>query len=426
MKSSLTFVFLFIYNFVFSQVDYRINYYPAVYKAEALIAKEDYKAAQIAYKVAFANVKVPLNKELYNATICCFLNNDFEAAKPYLIALAKKGIPIKELNDDEAFNMKGIAISWQKFNPVYEQYWQIGRDALDPIIVEKIIKYHSEIKVCYDSIKIQQKNTTVTFGEKGNKIYYKNIEFEKLQSLDSASRSTLQTFTAIEARNIDSLAYRNEAILEFKAKKIVLDFINENGFLGQEYNTIESKEFGSFIHNLFLDLNYFNITPNQNAITNIEKYNVEDLKNHTVFNGNITSKELKLLINKLEEAVKNGKVKNQSAHRFEGKINPDSGIQNTIFKITIENKEECSAEIKSKGYLLFLKNVNISPENLLEYQKVKERYGLDSLTNIQAKDVYSNIKNQYFDLDSNAIYEETTVSTCETALKLMREATIIN
>lgn len=94
-------------------------YYPHINRAELAITRELYTEASAAYREAFSNVKYPLALDLYNATVCRILLNDFEGAKPYLLKLAAKGIPVETLEKEDVFQR--VYAQWEAFKPVYRQ-----------------------------------------------------------------------------------------------------------------------------------------------------------------------------------------------------------------------------------------------------------------------------------------------------------------
>lgn len=83
-------------------------YYPHINRAELAITKERYTEASAAYREAFSNVKYPLAVDLYNATVCKILSDDFEGGKPFLLKLAAKGIPAEALDKEGRYFPESI------------------------------------------------------------------------------------------------------------------------------------------------------------------------------------------------------------------------------------------------------------------------------------------------------------------------------
>ncbi len=103
-------------------------YYPDINRAEMAITQGLYSEASAAYREAFSNVKHPLALDLYNATVCRILSNDFEGAKPYLLKLATKGIPVETLEKEDVFQK--VYSRWETFKPVYRQIQSTFEKAL--------------------------------------------------------------------------------------------------------------------------------------------------------------------------------------------------------------------------------------------------------------------------------------------------------
>lgn len=95
------------------------TYYPSINKAELAITRESYVEASMAYQEAFSKVKYPLALDLYNATVCRILLNDFEGSKPYLLKLAAKGIPLETLDKEDI--IQKVSARWEAFKPIYYQ-----------------------------------------------------------------------------------------------------------------------------------------------------------------------------------------------------------------------------------------------------------------------------------------------------------------
>jgi len=77
MKKSLL-LFFFVNFSLFAQENFLETYHPYRNKAEMAIVEGNYAVATAAYKTAFESVKNPLAKDIFNATVCKFLQNDFE------------------------------------------------------------------------------------------------------------------------------------------------------------------------------------------------------------------------------------------------------------------------------------------------------------------------------------------------------------
>ena len=83
MKKSLLLFFLVNFS-LFAQENFLETYHPYRNKAEMAIVVGHYVEASAAYKTAFESVKNPLAKDIFNATVCKFLQNDFEGADRYI------------------------------------------------------------------------------------------------------------------------------------------------------------------------------------------------------------------------------------------------------------------------------------------------------------------------------------------------------
>lgn len=132
-------------------------YYPHIDKAELAITTEDYKQAIQNYESAFAKVKHPLALDLYNTAVCKVRLNDFDGAKPFLIKLAAKGLPIDVLENETIF--KNLGSRWELFKPVYIQIQSSFVSSVPEeirIIAEKLkdseIRYAKQLKIAYNKV----------------------------------------------------------------------------------------------------------------------------------------------------------------------------------------------------------------------------------------------------------------------------------
>lgn len=102
--------------------DYTQVYYPVINEAEVNILNQNYADALIAYKQAFASVPSPFARDYFNAAVSALQVEDEKLAFDYLEKLALKGVSLKYLQKQEAFEDVQNAKRWKKFVKKYPKY----------------------------------------------------------------------------------------------------------------------------------------------------------------------------------------------------------------------------------------------------------------------------------------------------------------
>ncbi|MCF8326482.1 MAG: hypothetical protein K9I84_16105 [Leadbetterella sp.] len=398
MKNLFIFLTLLLSSPLFSQVDFRIEYYPAVNRAEMAITKDDYQTAFTEYQTAFAAVKTPLARDIFNAVACKFLLNDFEGAKPLLLKLAKKGISIRSLEEKEVFRLENIKSQWNSFKFLYEQIQSMQQEQVSSDLLQKIEMFDS----AYDSLRA---NSIVVFVDESGKerlLISKDIQKKK-------TNGGLSTEDA-KTKNLMNGHVSNE--LFTKAQKALVDFVVDYGFLSEENMFVEDSDF----------------LRNGNAWS-IEKYKFRmsfqmnggysrDVKPFST----ISDGKKKQFDSSIVESVKLGRIHRDLALKLLLGYKTDNKLFFT--KITIENIENCSLDLKEKTYSLFY--YKKSGQNLdTESQQAVEALVLGDYDLLFEKAKYKLLKNNYFAVSSDAQIEETTVPSCDIAKQIIERANII-
>ncbi len=137
--------FLFFPLLGTAQLSYFDKYYPQIDSAEYAFSQDNFKEAIKHYSQAFKEVEKPLVRDIYNGVVCHFLTGNIDAAKPWLILLAKKDVDPKLLEVQEAFKEPQIKKGWEAFKPMYEQI-RLGEEKdLKPEADELIVLINENI-----------------------------------------------------------------------------------------------------------------------------------------------------------------------------------------------------------------------------------------------------------------------------------------
>ncbi|OYU65614.1 MAG: hypothetical protein CFE22_13235 [Cytophagaceae bacterium BCCC1] len=398
MKNLFIFLTLLLTFPLFSQVDFRKEYYPAINRAEMAITKDDYQTAFTAYQTAFSAVKTPLARDIFNAVACKFLLNDFEGAKPLLMKLAKKGIPGSSLEQKEVFMLDNIKSQWNSFKFLYEQIQSMQQEQVSSDLLQKIEMFGS----AYDSLRA---NSIVVFvDESGKERLLISKDIQKKKNNGGLSSEDAKT------KNLMNGLVSNE--LFSKAQKALVDFVVDYGFLSEENMFVEDSD---FLRNGYA--------------WSIEKYKFrmsfhmdggysKDVKPFSI----ISDGKKKQFDSSIVESVKLGRIHRDLALKLLFGYKADNKLFFT--KITIENIENCSLDLKEKTYSLFY--YKKSGQNLdAESQLAVEGLVLSDYNLLFEKAKYKLLKNNYFAMSSEAQMEETTVPNCDIAKQIIEKANII-
>lgn len=429
MKKSLL-LFFFVNFSLFAQENFLETYHPYRNKAEMAIVEGNYALASAAYKTAFESVKNPLAKDIFNASVCKFLQNDFEGAKPLLLKLAKKGISAQRLDAKEAFAITSIKNDWQNFKTTYNQIQSYAVEKMDSTIWTKIKKLYSE------SIE-ENDNRVYNFEEinglevksLGRKFKISSKEFWHLRNTDSSFKKMEYSLT----EDLGSDAIRKIDSLHVAAREELLKMIQKFGFLSEE-DSFLAYGFKDFEIEKFERPNSSRIATNQDKFLFnrmsilVERYNLlAKYKNMGIWNKVKLDKNDLLAFQKivneaLVNAVKTGKVNPDIAFRlgYEDSVYVLNNI--SIFKIKIEDKTECKEELLKSDYVTFYKPNPINDSQRKAYSMLIEKMGLETLEELHKKRIYATTKNEYFIFNLNFQLEETTVPSCFSANEMLKGA----
>ena len=327
MKNLFIFLTLLLSSPLFSQVDFRIEYYPAVNRAEMAITKDDYQTAFTEYQTAFAAVKTPLARDIFNAVACKFLLNDFEGAKPLLLKLAKKGISISSLEEKEVFRLENIKSQWNSFKFLYEQIQSMQQEQVSSDLLQKIEMFDS----AYDSLRA---NSIVVFVDESGKerlLISKDIQKKKtnggLSTEDAKTKNLMNGHVSNELFN--------------KAQKALVDFVVDYGFLSEENMFVEDSDFLRNGYAWSIEKYKFRMSFQMNG-----GYSRDVKPFSTISDG-----KKKQFDSSIVESVKLGRIHRDLALKLLLGYKTDNKLFFT--KITIENIENCSLDLKEKTYSLF-------------------------------------------------------------------------
>ena len=421
----------FLVNFsLFAQENFLETYHPYRNKAEMAIVEGNYAKASAAYKTAFESVKNPLVKDIFNATVCKFLQNDFEGAKPLLLKLAKKGISAQRLEAKEAFAISSIKNDWQNFKTAYNQIQSYAVEKMDSTIWTKIKKFYKEAIEENDNRVYNFKQINGLEAKSlGRKFKISSKDFRHLRNTDSSFKKTEYSLT----EDLGSDAIRKIDSLHVAAREELLKMIQKYGFLSEE-DSFLANGFNDFEIEKFERPNSFRITANQDKFLFnsmsilVERYNLQaNYKDMGMWNKLRLDKNGLLAFQKsVNEALLNG-VRT-------GKINPDVAFklgyedsvyvfnEISIFKIKIEDKTECKEELIKSDYVTFYKTKPINDNQRKAYSMFIEKLGLETLEELHKKCIYATTKNEYFIFNLKFQLEETTVPSCFSANEMLKGA----
>jgi hypothetical protein len=429
MKKSLLLFFLANFS-LFAQENFLETYHPYRNKAEMAIVEGNYAVASAAYKTAFESVKNPLAKDIFNATVCKFLQNDFEGAKPLLLKLAKKGIAAQNLEAKEAFAITSIKNDWQNFKTTYNQIQSYAVEKMDSTIWTKIKKLYIETIEEHDNrvYKYSEMNG-LEAKSLGRKFKISSKEFRNLRNTDSSFKKKEYSLT----EDLESDAIRKIDSLHVAAREELLKMIQKFGFLSEEDSFLADGT-NVFAIEKLERLNNFRITAIQDKFLFnrmsilVEEYNL--LANYKDMGMWNKLKQDKNGLFEFQKSVNEALLKGVRT----GKINPDVAIRLgykdslhvlndiSIFKIKIEDKTECKEELLKSDYVTFYKPKPINDSQRKAYSVLIEKLGLETLEELHKKRIYSTTKNDFFIFNLKFQLEETTVPSCFSANEMLKGA----
>ncbi len=398
MKNLFIFLTLLFSTTLFGQVDFRKEYYPAVNRAEMAITKDDYQTAFSEYQTAFSAVKTPLARDIFNAVACKFLLNDFEGAKPLLLKLAKKGITVSSLEENEIFSLDDIKNQWNIYKFSYEQIQGMQEETVAADLVEIMAVLRSKSDSLRDNVVV------ISYDENGNQKGMKSKDYKQ------GKFGNVLTKEEIIQHNLKNSKTSNE--LYTYAQKVLVDYVISNGLISEEKMFIDDSDF--LRNNFAWFLERFRILVNFRLEGG---YSFEKNPFST-----IPEERKKTFDPSIFEAVKYGQIHRDLALKLLFGYKADNILRFT--KINIENIENCSLELKEKTYSLFYyKKTGQKLDDESQRALEELRYGDSNLIFEKAK--YKILRNSYFSMSSDAQMEETTVPNCEIAKQFIEKANVI-
>lgn len=221
---------LFISVSSLAQSTFSESYYPDIDRAELAVIQKDYNAAIEAYNTAFSKVKKPLARDLYNVAMCKILLNDVDGAKPYLLKIASKGVPID-------FIEKTIPrINWTEFKPIYNQISQTFVRSISEEEEELLLTWNNRKPITRPSVIFREGITITNPNAVSTTAIEKNDGIEarmKLESLLDSSGGYSEEEDNISDSNLlfnstNTIVFSKDyGVLNFHAQdSTILEFLN--------------------------------------------------------------------------------------------------------------------------------------------------------------------------------------------------------
>jgi len=105
-----------------NQPDYIKTYHPLINQAELYVVEGKYAEALQAYRQAFTAVPTAFARDYYNAAVCAALLQQEKQAVDYLKKLARKGVSLAYLEQQQVFDTLQTSRQWRKFKRKYPRY----------------------------------------------------------------------------------------------------------------------------------------------------------------------------------------------------------------------------------------------------------------------------------------------------------------
>jgi hypothetical protein len=170
----------------FGQTDYFEKYYPLIDQAEEAYIHEEFNSALLFYTSAFKEVEKPLARDLFNGIVCHYMTGDIDAAKPWLLQLAARGVDPALIESQLVFQVADISLEWQKFKPVYQQVYQMftpDKDADTDQLIEVLQEKMREVRILHASLPdsyFEMDSSTVFSQQDSLKIKDTEAKMDKL------------------------------------------------------------------------------------------------------------------------------------------------------------------------------------------------------------------------------------------------------
>ncbi len=387
------------------------TYYPKVNQAELAITREDFRQASDFYKEAFASVKSPFARDLFNAFACKVLLNDFEGSKPYLFRLARKGVEIPALEQKEIFHKLKDKPEWENFKITYQQILDSRQhNDIEETIQALYTHYKADLDSAYYNSERVEENYYKVVTYKKNKIISVAIKRDSLDVPLDTNKVTMPKFMSRRFVNIQ--AEIDSVEVKYRAK--VREYLNAHPWPGEDDLGINSTDltFTSTIFNQLVRSQYNEYvfhSPNYSLTVYGTNY------------GTKKSQESGFLTDQVKKAISEGLLSPVQA----------SSIKNMprlieIFKATIEDSTACVGfpEISSKVNKWLIKKRNLSKEDMELYAYIEQNFFMPNVEDNYKKAFYQALKNKFFIFPQTTNREETTLPSCETAIELLKGATL--
>jgi hypothetical protein len=386
-------------------------YYPKVNQAELAITREDFRQASDFYKEAFSSVKSPFARDLFNAFVCKVLLNDFEGSKPYLFRLARKGVEISQLEQKEIFHKLKDKPDWENFKITYQQILDSRqRNDTEEAIEAMYANYKADLDSAYYNSERVEENYYKVVSYKRNKIISVTIKRDSLNALIDTNNVNAPKFMTRRFVNIQ--AEIDSVEVKYRAK--VTDYLKSHPWPGEDELGINKMDltFTSTIFNQLVKSQYNEYvfhSPNYSLTVYGTNY------------GTKKSQESGFLTDQAKKAISEGLLSPVQA----------SSVKNMprlieIFKATVEDSTACVGfpEISSKVNKWLVKRRILSNEDKELYAYIEQNFFMPNAEDNYKKAFYQALKNKFFIFPQNVNREETTLPSCETAIELLKEATL--
>lgn len=413
MRLSFTLFFVLKLFTLSAQPDFRKTYFPLVNKAELLFIEEKYTDASESYFKAFALTKIPLVRDLFNATVCKLYQGDFEGAKLYLFKMAQRGVNLETLEQREIFEIGNNQDAWKMFKPSYEQFYE-------PKELNDFLKYHfSNLNILRSKLMdmLSENFILIENGKDQEKYAIKRKDFSRYFSpTDDEEKEKVKVFSKSQMEKESIEIKTNTEEIYNEAKEILLLIMENQMALSDGTSQVET--FHTHDHDMFSFLNFFMFNKPQIIVENGKAVNkLADWMNE---------EEISYLDSRLQEAVSQGILSPQLAISQSSEREIPEKIRVTSFTLKIENNSNCNKEFDDLDNVKFLKKNILTKEEQKEYNKIRQKYGLETLEDRFRKEEFAIDQNKYFILNTRSTLESSVVPNCEVAQNMIAGATIVH
>ncbi|MCP9767389.1 hypothetical protein EGI22_05665 [Lacihabitans sp. LS3-19] len=411
----LSFILFFVFKLftLSAQPDFRKTYFPLINKAELLFIEEKYTDASESYFKAFSQTKSPLVRDLLNATVCKLYQGDFEGAKLYLFKMAQRGVNLETLEQLEIFEIGNNQDAWKMFKPSYEQFYE-------PKELNDFLKYHfSNLSLLRSKLMdmLSENFILIENGADEQKFAIKRKDYSGFfSSISNEAKENIRVYTKAEMEKESIVIKINTEEIYHEAKEILLLIMENQMALSDGTSQVET--FHTHDHDMFSFLNFFMFNKPQIIVENGKAVNkLADWMNE---------EEISYLDSRLQEAVSQGILSPQLAISQSSERDIPEKIRVTSFTLKIENNNNCNKEFDDLDNVKFLKKNTLTKDEQKEYNKIRQKYGLETLEDRFKKEEFAIDQNKYFILNTRSTLESSVVPNCEVAQNMIAGATIVH